>query len=74
MESERAKILLEASRHLHALRLQEGDRGRAQGIMLAAKELKRLASAARDEHKVQQAKLRQQRRWSNAKAKAFGME
>lgn len=74
MSSERAKILLEAAQQLHAIRKTEADRGRAEGIMIAVKELRRMASNARSEHKINEAKLRQQRRDSNAKGKAFGWD
>ena len=70
--SERAKILLETAHHLHTIRLKQRDRGVAEGVQIAVKELKRLASVAHEEHKQNEAKLRQQRRDSNANAKAFG--
>ncbi len=69
--SEKAKILLEAAQHIHTIRSHEPDRGKAQGLQIAIKELKRLASVARDEHKLLVAKRKQEARDYNAKCKAF---
>ena len=51
MPSIRATVLLEAATRIHALREKEADRGRDEGLMLAVKELKRMASEAHDDYK-----------------------
>lgn len=72
MTSERAKILLEAAQQLHSLHKNEADRGKAEGILIAAKTLKRMASQARAQDKRVEEGKRRDRAAADAKARAFG--
>jgi hypothetical protein len=72
MTSERSKTFLEAAHLIHTLSTQQADHGKKEGLQMAVKELKRLASDAHEEYKKQAAKRRQEQRDYNAKAKAFG--
>jgi hypothetical protein len=72
MPSIRATVLLEAATRIHALREKEADRGRDEGLMLAVKELKRMASEAHDDYKKKKAEQRRAARASDAKWGAFG--
>jgi hypothetical protein len=67
----RAKILLEAS-HCILKHAHEVPEDQISGVTEAAVELRRMASNARRAHKKLQDERREQRRGSDAKAKAFG--
>jgi hypothetical protein len=72
MTSERSKTFLEAAHLIHTLSTKQADHGKKEGLQMAVKELKRLASEAHEDYKKQAAQKRQEIRNYNAKAKAFG--
>ena len=68
----RAKTLLEAAQRLRALAEEQPSRRLADGVREAAAELKRMASAARREHRRLSDVRRKETGASEAKDRAFG--